>query len=108
MKRNCDTIYIGTVCWCYLSFLGLVAGQSVNSMQVSFLHVYTYTIQHSEFAYAMLRQSTSYESRGARQVHSKTNQDNTLFKGKKELPWVGLEPTTLCYIPRQSALPTEL
>ena len=34
-----------------------------------------------------------YESVGARQVYSNTNQDNTK---EKELPWVGLEPTTLC------------
>ena len=40
---------------------------------------------------------TSYESRGARQVHNNTNQDNTFFK---ELPWVGLEPTTLCLLGR--------
>ena len=42
----------------------------------------------------------SHESRGARQVHSNTNQDNTFFQRKKMLPWVGLEPTTLCFLDR--------
>ena len=49
---------------------------------------------------AQLQIKYLHESSGARQVHNKqsnTNQDNTFFKGKKELPWVGLEPTTLCF-----------
>ena len=49
------------------------------------------------------RQVSVYESRGARQVHNKqsnTNQDNTFFQRKKELPWVGLKPTTLCFLDR--------
>ena len=36
------------------------------------------------------------ESRRAREVHiANTNQDKNPFQRKKELPWVGLEPTTL-------------
>ena len=47
-----------------------------------------------------------HESRGARQVHSNTNQDNTFFKGKWSCPgWTRTHDTLLS---RQSALPTEL
>ena len=40
-----------------------------------------------------------YESGGARQVHHKHHQPGQhLFQRKNELPWVGLEPTTLCLL----------
>ena len=43
-----------------------------------------------------------YESRGARQVHSNTNQDKTLFpKEKGAALGVGLEPTTLLTLPTE-------
>ena len=47
-----------------------------------------------------------YESRGARQVHNNTNQDNTFFKGKRAA--LGGTQTHDTPLTRQSALPTEL
>ena len=44
--------------------------------------------------------------KGARQVHSNTNQDNFFFKGKRSCP--GWDSTHDTLLSRQSALPTEL
>ena len=49
-----------------------------------------------------------YESRGARQVHSNTNQDNSFFKGKRSCPGWDSNPRHTTYKAECSALPTEL
>ena len=38
------------------------------------------------------------ESRSARQVHNAIPTRTTPFQRKKDLPWVGLEPTTLRFL----------